>query len=142
MVEKIARSREAWRALLSDEQYRVCRLGATERAFANAYHDCKEAGVYRCVCCATPLFSSAAKFDSGTGWPSFSAALDDARIETAVDRSLGMTRTEVSCAICDAHLGHVFPDGPSPTGLRYCINSAALALEKSQAPGAFANVIE
>lgn len=131
MVGKIVRSDEEWRALLSEQQYRVCRLRGTEPAYANSYHDCKEAGVYHCVCCQAPLFASDAKFDSGTGWPSFSAALDGSYIETAIDRSHGMTRTEVSCASCDAHLGHVFPDGPAPTGMRYCINSTALVLKRA-----------
>ena len=130
MGRKIIRSDEEWRSLLSERQYQVCRLRGTEPAFANSYCDCKTPGVYYCVCCSTPLFSSDAKFDSGTGWPSFSAAVDDSHMQTAIDNAHGMTRTEVSCAVCDAHLGHVFPDGPPPSGLRYCINSAALVLKQ------------
>lgn len=127
-VEKVIRDDAEWRSLLTREQYRICRLRETEPAFANRYHDCSDAGVYRCACCGLALFSSDAKFDSGTGWPSFSAPVDDGHIETAADDTHGMSRTEVSCAACGAHLGHVFADGPPPTGLRHCINSAALAL--------------
>jgi peptide-methionine (R)-S-oxide reductase len=128
--EKVQKSDAEWREQLSDEEYFVTRRKGTERAFTGRYWDSKEDGVYRCVACGQPLFSSDAKFDSGTGWPSFYEPSEDAAVETEEDRSLMMRRTEVICSRCDSHLGHVFEDGPEPTGLRYCINGCALTLDK------------
>ena len=128
-MTKIEKSDAEWRAQLSAEEFDVARRGGTERAFSGRYHDSKDKGVYACVCCGEPLFSSETKFDSGTGWPSFWAPLDAAAIAEESDNSAFMRRTEVLCANCDGHLGHVFPDGPAPTGLRYCLNSASLRLE-------------
>jgi peptide-methionine (R)-S-oxide reductase len=129
MTEKIVKSDAEWREQLDPQQYHVTRKHGTERAFSGRYWNSKEPGVYKCVCCGQPLFDSATKYDSGTGWPSFSAPIADEAVETREDRSFFMRRTEVLCSRCEAHLGHVFPDGPQPTGLRYCLNSAALDLE-------------
>ena len=129
MKEKVKKSDQEWQRELTPEQYRVTRKKGTEHAFTGDYHDCKEDGVYACVCCGAPLFRSEDKFDSGTGWPSFHSPFDADSLDQEEDRMLWMVRTEVLCSRCDAHLGHVFADGPEPTGLRYCINSAALKLE-------------
>ncbi len=130
MNDKWDKSEQAWREALTPEQYHVCREKGTERAFTGEYWDTKDAGTYRCAACGEPLFGADAKFDSGTGWPSFWQPLDEHAVETETDSSLGMARTEVHCRRCGSHLGHVFPDGPRPTGLRYCINSLALDLER------------
>jgi peptide-methionine (R)-S-oxide reductase len=131
-MEKVSKSDTDWRAELTPEQYEVLRRKGTERAFTGAYWDAKEPGVYRCAGCGQEVFRSDTKFDSGTGWPSFYEPAEDDAVETEEDRSFFMRRTEVHCSRCGGHLGHVFEDGPEPTGLRYCINSCALELEPQQ----------
>ena len=131
-TERVVKSDEEWSAMLTPLAYRVTRKKGTERSFTGAYHDSKARGTYVCICCRSPLFDSDSKFDSRTGWPSFWAPVSESRVVTELDRGLGMVRTEVHCKRCDAHLGHVFEDGPMPTGLRYCINSVALDLVEDE----------
>lgn len=130
MSEKMIRSEEEWRQALTPEQYHVLREKGTERAFTGAYAENHDAGTYQCAGCGKPLFTSETKYESGSGWPSFYQPIAPDAVETETDGKFGMARTEVLCASCGGHLGHVFPDGPQPTGLRYCMNSAALKLEK------------
>ena len=129
---KVNKTDREWQRELSPEEFRITRQKGTEPAFTGQYWNSKADGVYKCRCCGTPLFSSETKYDSGSGWPSFFRPIDQSNIEEHNDQSHGMTRTEVTCHVCDAHLGHVFEDGPQPTGLRYCINSASLKLQTQQ----------
>jgi peptide-methionine (R)-S-oxide reductase len=131
-TEKVQKTDVEWRKQLTAEEYQVTRKKGTEPAFTGKYWDTKEHGVFRCACCGEPLFESDTKYDSGTGWPSFYAPIDESKVALETDESYGMMRTEVMCRRCEAHLGHVFPDGPQPTGLRFCINSAALKLEENE----------
>lgn len=130
---KVAKTDDEWRGTLTDAEYEITRNAGTERAFTGVYWDTKTPGIYNCKCCDTPLFDSTSKYDSGSGWPSFTAPISDEVVVTTEDDSMGMRRIEVRCAACDAHLGHVFPDGPGPDGSRFCLNSASLNLDEEQA---------
>ena len=132
MTKKILKSDEQWRQDLTEEEFVVCRQKGTEKPFSGEYCDSKDEGTYLCRCCGEPLFSSSAKYDSGSGWPSFYRPATGSGVEEAQDSSLSMSRTEIICSRCGSHLGHVFPDGPQPTGLRYCVNSLSLKLEKNE----------
>lgn len=132
MTEIIKKTDEQWQQELSAEEFVVCRQKGTEKPFSGEYYDSKEEGIYLCRCCSEPLFSSSAKYDSGTGWPSFYRPATGTGVEEAQDTTLTMSRTEILCSHCGSHLGHVFPDGPQPTGLRYCVNSLSLKLEKNE----------
>ena len=131
-MDKVKKTDKEWKELLTSEQYAVTRKKATERPFTGKYHDNKRKGIYKCVCCGSELFHSGAKFDSGTGWPSFYESLKEENIKMEVDRSHGLVRTEVLCSKCEAHLGHVFPDGPNPTGIRFCVNSQSLDFDEEE----------
>jgi peptide-methionine (R)-S-oxide reductase len=129
---KVSKTNDEWREELTPEQFAVCRQKATERPFSGKYNACKDEGMYRCACCGRELFSSDTKYDSGSGWPSFFAPVSESAVKTEVDTSHGMRRVEVLCGACDAHLGHIFDDGPAPTGQRFCMNSIALDLKKKE----------